>query len=163
MGGEGQARVCEARILLHGEAPLCATYLAAAGLGCLLHTGGPPELSAHDPRFELRSAAPGALVVQMPMAGLCPSGHNPAMRNSLGDFPGHRSGRTMVSGDRLAIERHDVPGALTTFECLVSDRDRNCPVPGEKGLAECEHAALLASKSAAASRITRILAHGPGE
>ena len=59
MGGEGQERICQARILLHGEAPLCATYLAAAGLGCLLHTGEPPELSAHDPRFEMRAAAPG--------------------------------------------------------------------------------------------------------
>ncbi|MHC4341272.1 MAG: hypothetical protein ACYSX0_13805, partial [Planctomycetota bacterium] len=52
-------------VLLHGEAPLCATYLAAAGLGRLLVTGEPPDLAARDPAFRLERApvAAGADVV----------------------------------------------------------------------------------------------------
>ena len=46
--------------VLHGDAPLCATYLAAAGLGTLLVTGPRPELAAHDPAFTLASAEAGA-------------------------------------------------------------------------------------------------------
>jgi hypothetical protein len=47
-------------VLLHGDAPLCARYLAAAGIGRLLVTGAPPELGAADPSFELERATPGA-------------------------------------------------------------------------------------------------------
>jgi len=49
-------------VLLHGDAPLCAVYLAAAGLGRLLVTGPPPALAATDPAFVLERARPGAKV-----------------------------------------------------------------------------------------------------
>ncbi|MHC4933435.1 MAG: hypothetical protein ACYTGV_14725 [Planctomycetota bacterium] len=47
-------------MLLHGEAPLCATYLAAAGLGRLLVTGALPDLAARDPAFRMERAPPDA-------------------------------------------------------------------------------------------------------
>jgi len=47
-------------VLLHGDASLCATYLAAAGLRCLKVTGAPPKLAAKDPAFRLEQAVPGA-------------------------------------------------------------------------------------------------------
>jgi hypothetical protein len=47
-------------VLLHGDAPLAASYLAAAGLGRLLVTGDPPRLGARDPSFRLEQARPGA-------------------------------------------------------------------------------------------------------
>ena len=59
IGGAGQIKFASATILLHGTAPLCATYLAAAGLGCLRVTGQPPELSSHDPDFRLAHGKPG--------------------------------------------------------------------------------------------------------
>jgi hypothetical protein len=55
----GQLRIAGGTILLHGDAPLCATYLAAAGLGRLLCTGAAPALSAHDPGFRLERAVIG--------------------------------------------------------------------------------------------------------
>jgi len=60
IGGPGQERIAAGTVLLHGEAPLCATYLAAAGLGCLKLTGKTPELAAHDPGLVLEQAEPGA-------------------------------------------------------------------------------------------------------
>ena len=39
IGGAGQERIEAARLLLHGSAPLAATYLSAAGLGTLLLAG----------------------------------------------------------------------------------------------------------------------------
>ncbi len=47
-------------MLLHGDAPLAARYLAAAGLGRLLVTGDAPPLAARDPSFRLERATPGA-------------------------------------------------------------------------------------------------------
>lgn len=44
---------------MHGRAPLCAVYLAAAGLGCLRVTGEPPEPAAHDAAFRLERGRPG--------------------------------------------------------------------------------------------------------
>jgi len=46
------------RILLHGAAPLAATYLAAAGLGRLVVTGPAPVLAARDPDFRLEEGRP---------------------------------------------------------------------------------------------------------
>jgi hypothetical protein len=60
IGGAGQERLAAGTILLHGEAPLFATYVAAAGVGRLLVSGEPPELAAHDPAFVLERAEPGA-------------------------------------------------------------------------------------------------------
>jgi len=59
VGGKGQERLLAASLLLHGTAPLCATYLASAGLGRLLVTGAWPTLAAHDPSFRIASASPG--------------------------------------------------------------------------------------------------------
>jgi len=47
-------------VLLHGDAPLAARYLAAAGLGRLLVTGEAPPLAASDPSFRLEKASVGA-------------------------------------------------------------------------------------------------------
>jgi hypothetical protein len=60
VGGAGQARILSGSIFLHGPAPLCATYLAAAGLGRLLVTGPPPEVAAPRPGFRLEEAPPDA-------------------------------------------------------------------------------------------------------
>lgn len=60
VGGEGQRRILKGSVLLHGDAPLAARYLAAAGLGRLLVTGEPPALAARDPSFRLERAAKGA-------------------------------------------------------------------------------------------------------
>jgi hypothetical protein len=61
IGGSGQVRLAQGSILLHGDAPLCATYLAAAGLGRLIVTGAPPALAARDPAsFRLESGPPDA-------------------------------------------------------------------------------------------------------
>jgi len=57
VGGDGQQRLLAATLLLHGHAPLCATWLAAAGLGTLRVTGALPEVAAHDPSFRLEVAA----------------------------------------------------------------------------------------------------------
>jgi hypothetical protein len=57
IGGAGQIRILEGSVLLHGPAPLCATYLAAAGLGRLLVTGPRPEVAATCPGFVLKEAA----------------------------------------------------------------------------------------------------------
>ncbi|MEM8886130.1 MAG: hypothetical protein AAGD14_18845 [Planctomycetota bacterium] len=59
IGGAGQQKLQAATVLLHGDAPLCATYLAAAGVGCLRHSGPRPELASHDPGFRLEPGAPG--------------------------------------------------------------------------------------------------------
>ncbi len=59
MGGAGQERLLRASLLLHGRAPLCATYLAASGLGRLLLTGPLPSLASHDPSFRMEGASPG--------------------------------------------------------------------------------------------------------
>jgi len=48
-------------VLLHGDAPLAARYLAAGGLGTLLVTGDPPVLAARDPSFAMRRAPVDAL------------------------------------------------------------------------------------------------------
>ncbi|MCK6461626.1 MAG: hypothetical protein L6Q95_17225, partial [Planctomycetes bacterium] len=47
-------------VLLHGDAPLGARSLVAAGLGRLLTTGDPPPLGARDPSFRLERVRPGA-------------------------------------------------------------------------------------------------------
>jgi hypothetical protein len=47
-------------VLLHGSAPLAATYLAGAGLGRLLVTGPRPEVTAAQPRLRLEEAAADA-------------------------------------------------------------------------------------------------------
>lgn len=60
IGGEGQERILRGTVLLHGEAPLAARYLAAAGLGRLLVTGETPALAATDPSFRLEKAPVGA-------------------------------------------------------------------------------------------------------
>lgn len=60
IGGAGQVRILEGSVLLHGPAPLCATYLAAAGLGRLLVTGPLPEVAATRPGFVLERAGVGA-------------------------------------------------------------------------------------------------------
>ena len=51
--------------MLHGDAPLCATYLAAAGLGCLRVTGELPQVAAHDPAFRLEQGNEGDLVLDL--------------------------------------------------------------------------------------------------
>lgn len=43
-------------MLLHGDAPLAARYLAASGLGRLLVTGDLPALAARDPSFVMDQA-----------------------------------------------------------------------------------------------------------
>ncbi len=43
IGGAGQQRLAAARVLLHGEAPLCRTYMERAGLGAVV-TQGPADL-----------------------------------------------------------------------------------------------------------------------
>jgi len=60
IGGAGQARIQKGSVLLHGPAPLCATYLAAAGLGRLLVTGSRPEVAATCPGFVQKEAPPDA-------------------------------------------------------------------------------------------------------
>jgi hypothetical protein len=60
VGGEGQQRILAGTVLLHGDAPLAARYLAAAGLGRLLVTREPPALAARDPSFRLEKAPPHA-------------------------------------------------------------------------------------------------------
>jgi hypothetical protein len=50
---------------LHGDAPLCATYLAAAGLGCLRATGELPAVAAHDPAFRLERGDEGDLTLDL--------------------------------------------------------------------------------------------------
>jgi hypothetical protein len=60
IGGAGQARLAAGSILLHGDAPLLATYVAAAGVGRLLVTGEPPELAGRDPMFALERGEPAA-------------------------------------------------------------------------------------------------------
>jgi len=48
-------------VLLHGNAPLAARYLAAGGIGRLLVTADPPpSLAARDPSFRLERASPGS-------------------------------------------------------------------------------------------------------
>jgi hypothetical protein len=59
IGGAGQLAMASATVLLHGDAALCATYLAAAGLGCLRYTGSTPKLGAHDPDFRLERGVVG--------------------------------------------------------------------------------------------------------
>ncbi len=59
MGGAGQQRLLGASLLLHGHAPICATYLAAAGLGRLLVTGAPPEIASRDPSFRMDCVGTG--------------------------------------------------------------------------------------------------------
>jgi hypothetical protein len=61
IGGEGQERILRGTVLLHGDAPLAARYLAAAGLGRLLVTGSIPSLAARDPSFRLERAKVGAV------------------------------------------------------------------------------------------------------
>lgn len=51
--------------MLHGNAPLCATYLAAAGLGCLRVTGELPTVAAHDPAFRLERGDRGDLTLDL--------------------------------------------------------------------------------------------------
>ena len=60
IGGAGQVRIIEGSILLHGPASLCATYLAAAGLGRLLVTGPLSEVAASRPGFVQEEAPPDA-------------------------------------------------------------------------------------------------------
>lgn len=60
MGADGQERLLGSTVLLHGDAPLCASYLAAGGVGRLLYTGGSPAIGAHDPAFRMERAEPGA-------------------------------------------------------------------------------------------------------
>jgi len=57
IGGVGQERLFSASLLLHGDAPLAATYMAAAGLGTLLVTGAEPAIATHDPAFRMRCVA----------------------------------------------------------------------------------------------------------
>jgi len=65
IGGAGQERIAAATIVLHGAAPLCATYLAAAGLGTLRFTGAPPAVAAHDPAFRLEAGDRGDLTLDL--------------------------------------------------------------------------------------------------
>jgi len=60
IGGVGQERLFAASLLLHGDAPLAATYMAAAGLGALLVTGTEPEIATHDPAFRMQCVEVGA-------------------------------------------------------------------------------------------------------
>ena len=57
IGGVGQERLFSASLLLHGDAPLAATYMAAAGLGTLLVTGAEPAIATHDPAFRMSRVA----------------------------------------------------------------------------------------------------------
>ena len=57
VGGDGQRRLLGSTVLLHGDAPLAARYLAAGGLGRLLVTGDAPALAARDPAFRIGRAA----------------------------------------------------------------------------------------------------------
>jgi len=45
IGGAGQERIEAARLLLHGTAPLAATYLTAAGCGTLLVASAEPDVA----------------------------------------------------------------------------------------------------------------------
>jgi hypothetical protein len=61
VGGDGQRRILGSTVLLHGDAPLAARYLAASGLGRLLVTGDFPALAAKDPAFRIERAPLDAL------------------------------------------------------------------------------------------------------
>jgi hypothetical protein len=65
IGGAGQQRIATATIVLHGAAPLCATYLAAAGLGTLRVTGARPEIAAHDPAFRMEAGDRGDFTLDL--------------------------------------------------------------------------------------------------
>lgn len=65
IAGPGQRRILAGSILLHGEAPLCAIYLAAAGLGHLAVTGRAPDLAARDPGFRLQEGVPPDAAVDL--------------------------------------------------------------------------------------------------
>jgi hypothetical protein len=60
IGGAGQQKIAAATVLVHGEAPLLATYLTAGGLGKLMHTGSAPAVAAHEPAFCMEPANPDA-------------------------------------------------------------------------------------------------------
>ncbi len=59
IGGGGQQKIRGATLLLIGDAPLAARYLAGAGLGRLLYRGPRPDVLSHEPSFEC-APAPGA-------------------------------------------------------------------------------------------------------
>jgi hypothetical protein len=65
IGGAGQEKIRDATIVLHGDAPLCATYLAAAGLGCLRVTGELPAIASHDASFRLERGTEGDFVLDL--------------------------------------------------------------------------------------------------
>lgn len=65
IGGAGQEKIAASTILLHGRAPLCATYLAAAGLGGLRVTGDLPRVAAHGRDFLLEAGDRGDLTLDL--------------------------------------------------------------------------------------------------
>ena len=86
IAGPGQARILASTVLLHGEAPFCATYLAAGGVGRLRITGAIPEVAAHDPGFVLEPGAPGDavdLVVDLADGAAHAAARGPALRGGF--------------------------------------------------------------------------------
>ncbi len=103
-------------VLLHGNAPLCAAYLAAAGLGRLLVTGEEPALAAHDAAFRMkRSGVEAAAEVVIDL------GDGAAARAAEGEvvLAGARGRRVLVGaqpGDGPAPE----PAAQSLAEILTA-------------------------------------------
>jgi len=86
IAGPGQARILAATVLLHGDAPLCATYLAAGGLGRLRVHGTIPDVAAHEPAFQLEPGGPGDpadLVVDLGDGAAHAAAVGPALRGGF--------------------------------------------------------------------------------
>ncbi|MEE8104287.1 MAG: hypothetical protein V3T86_01995 [Planctomycetota bacterium] len=107
IGGPGQIRIGAATVLLHGDAPLLATYLAAGGLGRLLHTGPAPEIAAHEPTFCLESAEPGApsdLVIDLADGAAFKAATGPALFGAVGPDGRVRLGSVALSESNRSID-----------------------------------------------------------
>jgi len=104
IGGPGQIKIGAATVLLHGDAPLLATYLAAGGLGRLLHTGPAPELAAHEPTFRLEAAGPDTpadLVIDLRDGAAFAAATGPAFCGAVGPDGRVRLGSVALGdGDR---------------------------------------------------------------
>lgn len=87
IGGSGQIRIGAATVLIHGDAPLLATYLAAGGVGRLLHTGPAPALAAHEATFRLEAAGldtPADLVIDLHDGAAFAAATGPAFCGAVG-------------------------------------------------------------------------------
>lgn len=111
VGGDGQRRILAGTVLLHGDAPLAARYLAAGGLGRLIVTGALPAVAAKDPAFRLETARIGAAADVV---------------LDLGDGAAWRAARGQrvwggASGDRilLGVEPREATGAPAATRAVL--------------------------------------------